>query len=84
MFEESINIISRYSKPLILGEVGTAHGPKKADWLRDFLEKYEEDPRVRGLIYYNFADGKNDEPNWRLNSDPESLHFYQEFVSEAP
>ena len=82
VFSESINIISRYPQPLILGEIGSAHGPKKPAWIQDFLESFEQDPRIRGFIYYNFADGKNDEPNWRLNSDPESLRIFREFVSQ--
>ncbi|MGB0371899.1 MAG: glycoside hydrolase family 26 protein [Opitutales bacterium] len=82
VFKESIDIISRYPKPLILGEIGCADGPGKAKWMSDFLNKFKEDPRLRGFIYYNFADGKNDEPNWRLNTDDATLNTFRDFVAD--
>lgn len=81
VFGDSIDIISRYPKPLILGEIGCADDERKAVWVQNFLKHFMSDPRIRGFIYYNFADGKNDEPDWRLNTDPQTQQIFREFVA---
>ena len=81
VFEKSIAKMSQAEKPLILAEIGCADGPRKARWMKDFLEKVKSDPRVEGFIYFNHFDPKKGEPNWLLNSDPETLEIFKEAMT---
>ncbi|MEM6912271.1 MAG: glycosyl hydrolase [Verrucomicrobiota bacterium] len=84
IFETSIETISQWNKPLLLAEIGCAHGPRKAQWLESFLEAFAQDERLAGFIYYNHGDGKNGEPNWRLDSDPDSLAVVRHYLQGLP
>ncbi|MEM8867670.1 MAG: glycosyl hydrolase [Verrucomicrobiota bacterium] len=81
VYEKSIEKMSQWDKPLILAEIGCADGPLKADWMRNFLNEVEADSRVSGFIYYNHFDPHKSEPNWLLDSDPETLKVFQKYVS---
>jgi hypothetical protein len=50
VFEDSIEIMAQWPQPLFLAEIGSADGPRKANWLRDFLDVVHKDPRVCGFI----------------------------------
>jgi len=75
--------MAQWPQPLYLAEIGCADGPRKAEWMADFLKSVRGDSRLSGFIYYNFADGKNNEPDWRLDSDPRSLAVFRNFVGAA-
>lgn len=80
IYEASIAFMAQSDKPLFIAEIGCADGPRKAEWMAQFLTSFKEDKRLHGFIYYNYADGKNNEPNWRLDSDPESERIFKEAV----
>lgn len=80
VFEKSIQKMSKSKKPLFLGEIGCADGPLKAKWMKKFLHSIQRDKRVSGFIYFNHFDPNKNEPNWLLNSDPETLKTFQEFL----
>ena len=73
VFEHSLKVMAGSKKPLWIAELGCADDPKKAEWMEKFFQSFLGDDRVEGFIYYNYADGKNDEPNWRLDSDAKTL-----------
>ena len=83
VFEKSIAKISQAEKPLILSEIGCADGPRKPEWMKDFLEKVNSDPRVQGYIYYNHYDPKKERQNWLLDSDPETFEIFKEAVQKT-
>ena len=84
IFEQSITKMSQWPQPLYLAEIGTAHGPLKARWMEEFLQSFQTDDRLHGFIYYNYADRKNNEPNWKLDSDPKTLKTFREYLNPTP
>lgn len=80
VFEKSIAKMSQSKKPLILAEIGCADGPRKAAWMKEFLQKVKSDPRVDGFIYFNHFDPNKGEPNWLLDSDAATLKVFQEAI----
>ena len=83
VFEKSIAKMSRANKPLILSEIGCAEGPRKAQWIKNFLETVTSDSRVQGFIYYNHFDPNKGEPNWLLSSDPKTLEIFKEALNSG-
>lgn len=83
IFEASIAKMSQWPQPLFIAEIGCADGPRKAEWMVDFLQDFTQDERLSGFIYYNFNDGKRNEPDWRLNSDPNTLKVFQNYLSKS-
>lgn len=81
VFEESIAKISQWPQPLYLAEIGCADGPRKAEWIEDFLKRLERDPRLSGFIYFNHFDPKKGEPDWRINSDSGSLSRFLDYLN---
>ena len=77
VFEASIEAMSRYQKPLILTEVGCADDPRKAGWLADCLTRIQDDQRVDGVVFFHFDKRRENEHNWRLDSDPQSLDVFR-------
>ena len=80
VFEKSIQKMSQSQKPLFLAEIGCADGLLKAMWMKKFLHSIQSDNRVSGFIYFNYFDPNKNEPNWLLNSDPETLKIFQKFL----
>ena len=83
VFGKSIAIMSKWKKPLILAEIGCSDGPRKAEWMKDFLEKVGSDSRVKAFIYFNHFDPKKGEPNWLLSSDPKTLEVFREAIKSG-
>lgn len=77
IFEKSIENMGQWKKPLILAEIGCADDPRKAQWMKKFLDAVKADSRVEGFIYFNHFDPNKGEPNWLLNSDPETLQVFK-------
>lgn len=73
VFEASLKIMSRWKKPLLIAEMGCAADPRRAAWLEDFFQRFRDDPRITGFIYFNHFDPHKAEPDWRLDADPETL-----------
>ena len=80
VYAHSIEKISKYPQPFIISEIGCSHESGKLEWMKAFFQNLKSDPRIRGFIYYNYADGKNNEPNWLLDSDPGVLELFREEV----
>lgn len=80
VFGSSLEKLSKYPHPIFLSEVGCAEGPRKAEWIADFLNYVQNNEQIIGFIYYNHYDGKKGEPNWRLDSDPDSLEVFRNYL----
>ena len=83
VFESSIQAMTRYDKPLILTEVGCADDPRKAAWLADCLQRVQNDSRVDGIVFFHYDKRSENEHNWRIDSDPESLNVFKAWAGEA-
>ncbi len=78
VFDESINAAVGWGKPVYLSEVGCADDVRKPEWVREFLAWVKSDSRIEGFIYFNYDKRREGEPNWRLDSDPDSLQAFRE------
>ncbi len=83
IFENTIDACTRFEKPIYLSEIGCADDPRKAAWIADFLENVSQDPRVQGFIYFNHFNPRKNEPNWRLDSDAETLEVFRQWAVET-
>lgn len=82
IFDKSLAAIARFDKPLIITEIGSAHGPEKAEWMSDALKKMTADERVEAFIYFNYDKRSENEPNWRIDSDEQSLNTFLNWCEE--
>lgn len=80
VFEHSIVAMAQYSKPLIISEIGCADDARKAAWMNDFLNRVSKDKRVSGFVYFNYDKRSEGEPNWALNSDPNSYRVFKNWL----
>lgn len=80
IFERTIAACVAAEKPIFISEIGCADDPRKAEWIRDFLEKVSADKRIEGFVYFNHFNPRKGEPNWRLDSDPASLKAFQDWA----
>jgi hypothetical protein len=67
-------------KPLWITEVGCADGPSKSLWVKDFLQKFAADPDLKAFIWFNEDKQYAGEPNWRLDSDMDSMDQFREWA----
>jgi len=82
VFERTIRAAMKFNKPLYISEIGCADDPRKAAWIEDFLEKVSNDDRIEGFIYFNHFNPRKGEPNWRFDSDPDTLRIFREWVED--
>lgn len=82
VFERTIRASLKFNKPIYLSEIGCADDKRKPAWIRDFLGKVSEDDRLEGFIYFNHFNHRKGEPNWRFDSDPETLKIFREWAAE--
>jgi len=83
VFERTIRACAKFDKPLYLSEIGCADDPRKAEWMRDFLRRVSRDSRVEGFIYFNHNNPRKGEPNWRLDSDSETLEVFKKWAQQV-
>jgi len=83
IFELSITKMSQWPQPLYLAEIGSAHGTDKDKWMENFLQTFQNDDRLHGFIYYNHADSRKKEPDWRIQSDPETLEVFRKYLKPS-
>ena len=81
IFDNSIRLLAQFHKPLFISEIGCANGPRKAKWMKNFLNSISKDPRIDGFFYFNFDKSRENEPNWRLDSDQETLTTFKIWTS---
>lgn len=80
VFERTIRASMKFNKPVYISEIGCADDSRKAAWIQDFLEKVSKDDRIEGFIYFNHFNPRKGEPNWRFDSDPETLQIFRDWV----
>lgn len=64
-------------KPLWITEIGCAEGPGKAEWIQDFFTHFNADPDIRVFVWFNEDKQYAGEPNWRFDSDKDSLEKFR-------
>lgn len=78
VFEDTLNRLKKYKKPIYIFSFASAAAPDKAAWIKDALTvQLPKHPEVVGWLWFN----QNKERDWRINSDPASL---QAFISALP
>ncbi len=82
VFERSIKACMKFDKPVYLSEIGCADDQRKPAWIKDFLEKVSNDERIEGFIYFNHYNPRKREPNWRIDSDSETLRIFRKWVQD--
>lgn len=82
VYARTLDAVEDWGKPVYLSEIGTADDPRKADWISDFLGKVSADRRVHGFIYFQHFNPRKGEPNWRLDSDPETLKRFRAWSTQ--
>lgn len=80
--DSTLTVLSRLNKPLFISEIGCAADTRKPLWIKDFLKRVSRDPRIAGFIYYNFYPQKRGYPNWRLDSDSDTLQVFRKWAFE--
>jgi len=68
-------------QPIIIGEFGVQRGDR-GKWLRDAWEAVRQDPRIKGLVYF---DGENKADNGfdhRLARTPDAVAAFREMLRE--
>lgn len=79
VFKVSLDGMKRHfpKKPLWITEIGCAEGPGKAAWIQDFFARFNADPDVRVFMWFNEDKQYAGEPNWRFDSDKDSLEKFR-------
>jgi hypothetical protein len=80
VFGSTIDALVRHPKPLMLSEVGCADDARKAAWLSNFLAEVSADRRLAGFVWFNLDKRREGEPDWRLQSDAESLEVFKRWA----
>ena len=79
VFKVSLDGMKRHfpKKPLWITEIGCAEGPGKAEWIADFFTRFNADPDIRVFMWFNEDKQYAGEPNWRFDSDKDSLEKFR-------
>lgn len=80
VFSRTIDAVEHWGKPIYISEIGCADDPRKATWISNFLEKVSSDPRIHGFVYFNHYNPRKAEPNWRWDSDVETLAAFRSWA----
>jgi beta-mannanase len=63
------------SKPIIVAEIGTPAGDRKAGWLRDgYTSTYTTYPGILAIVYFDVL--VTGQPDWRLTQPPAAAAAY--------
>jgi mannan endo-1,4-beta-mannosidase len=81
VFEASVAALSLHRKPLVISEIACADDPRKAAWVRDFLAAVGADARVSGFVWFNLDKRREHEPDWRLESDEQTLDAFRSWAA---
>lgn len=78
IFDDALNRLKKYDKPIYIFSFATREGSQKAEWIRDALTiQIPKHSEIVGWLWFN----EDKESDWRINSDPASL---QAFISALP
>jgi hypothetical protein len=73
LFDEYLETIKQYKKPIYIFSTGSAEGERKAAWIDEFYAWMKVHPEIVGFLWFN----ENKEKDWRINSDPASLAAFK-------
>ena len=89
IFDEVLaDFAARYAKkPALIGETACppGRGEQRARWIRDAYEQIAKWPQVKGVVWFNLDKRREGEPDWRIDTTPESLRAFNEtFAKKRP
>jgi len=87
IFESALSdFAERYpNKPIMIAETGAARGKgeQRARWINDAHAYLATRPQVKALVWFHYDKRRESEPDWRIDTTPQSLHaFNQTFAAE--
>jgi hypothetical protein len=63
--------------PVVITETGAEQGPQKAGWVTAMLAGLGADPRVIGMVYFDYGTAQGKRADWTLQDDPAALAAYR-------
>jgi hypothetical protein len=77
VFDEALNQLKEYRKPIYILSMASAAGTEKATWITDaFTNALPKHPEVVGWVWFN----EDKERDWRVNSDSAALSAFKSIL----
>ncbi len=77
IFDDPMNKISSYDKPIIIFSLASEDSSQKASWISDGLGQHIKTYKnIAGWVWFN----EGGVPNWQVNSDQESLKAFRSIL----
>lgn len=74
LFARTENIVDTFAdKPFLITETGAQQGPDKSAWVRNLLQGVEADPRMLGLVYFDYGTGQHKRADWTIEDDAAAM-----------
>ncbi len=84
VFGPAYSTFEAYPKPLMISEFSCADGSDKDSWITDAFDKIKNTyTAFKVFVWFNRDKRDVGEPDWRVNSDPNSLLFYQDAMKDG-
>lgn len=81
VYAGSIAGLISFNKPMWIAEIGCPSEPRRHQWLRDFLEFFDNNSCFE--VFFWFNDYKDNEPNFRIDADAASLAVFREWAQRV-
>ena len=67
-------------KPIMIAETGAARGKdgQREQWIRAAHTYLAKRPQVKALVWFHYDKRRESEPDWRIDTTPESLRAFNE------
>ncbi len=74
IYDDPVRQIQIFNKPICICSVGSAPGPKQAEWVRQGFAHIGTYQHVVAVVYFNAI---GDGVNWRIDHDPSTLDAFK-------
>jgi hypothetical protein len=81
VYSGSIAGLMSFNKPMWIAEIGCPSEPRRHQWLRDFLDFFDNNSCFE--VFFWFNDDKDNEPNFRIDADEASLAVFREWAQRV-
>lgn len=82
LFSPTLGILTELKKPIMITETASAETSaptRKARWIISLSNYVKENPRIKGVIWFNTIDNGID---WRIESNPSSVNAFRSVFSD--
>jgi mannan endo-1,4-beta-mannosidase len=70
--------------PIVITETGAEQGAHKAGWVSAMMAGFASDPKVIGLIYFDYGFKQQERADWTLEDDPGALAAWSTGAAAIP